>query len=86
MRGAAVNALLDKPVDGLTLAIPQTIVLDDMDRTVATKFENVVKRLSGSGVRIVEHPCSIFSQIPLANSKGFAAVGFPHTAGSFGKG
>ena len=80
MRGAAVNALLDKPVDGLTLAIPQTIVLDDMDRTVATKFENVIKRLSGSGVRIVEHPCSILSQIPLANSKGgFAAVEAFHT-------
>ena len=41
--GAAVNALLDKPVDSLTLAIPQTIVLDDMDRTVAEKFENIVK-------------------------------------------
>ena len=80
MRGAAVNALLDKPVDGLTLAIPQTIVLDDMDRTVAEKFENIVKSLSESGVRIVEHPCSIFSQIPLANSKGgFAAVEAFHT-------
>ena len=80
MRGAAVNALLDKPVDGLTLAIPQTIVLDDMDRTVVTKFENVVKRLSESGVRIVEHPFSILSQIPLANSKGgFAAVEAFHT-------
>ncbi|MAI14189.1 MAG: amidase, partial [Rhodospirillaceae bacterium] len=80
MRGAAVNALLDKPVDGLTLAIPQTIVLDDMDRTVAEKFENILKRLSESGVRIVEHPCSILSQIPLANSKGgFAAVEAFHT-------
>ena len=80
MRGAAVNALLDKPVDSLTLAIPQTIVLDDMDRTVAEKFENIVKSLSESGVRIVEHPCSIFSQIPLANSKGgFAAVEAFHT-------
>ncbi len=80
MRGAAVNALLDKPVDSLTLAIPQTIVLDDMDRTVAEKFENIVKSLSESGVHIVEHPCSIFSQIPLANSKGgFAAVEAFHT-------
>ena len=80
MRGAAVNKLPDIAVDGLTLAIPQTIVLDDMDRTVATKFENVVKRLSESGVRIVEHPCSILSQIPLANSKGgFAAVEAFHT-------
>ena len=80
MRGAAVNTLPDIAVDGLTLAIPQTIVLDDMDRTVAAKFENAVKRLSESGVRIVEHPCSIFSQIPLANSKGgFAAVEAFHT-------
>mgnify|MGYP005731356011 FL=1 len=53
MRGAAVNVLLDKPLDGLTLAIPKTIVLDDMDRTVAKRFENVVTRLSESGVRIV---------------------------------
>ena len=58
MRGAAVNALLDKPVDGLTLAIPQTIVLDDMDRTVATKFENVVK-VHSKNINQLKKDCEI---------------------------
>ena len=80
MRGAPVQVLLDKPIGDLTLAIPQTIVLDDMDRSVAAAFENVVKMLSKFGVRIVEHSFSVFSKIPMANSKGgFAAVEAFHT-------
>ena len=73
MRGAPVQVLLDKPIGDLTLAIPQTIVLDDMDGSVAAAFENVLKMLSKFGVRIVEHSFSVFSKIPMANSKG----GFP---------
>ena len=80
MRGAPVRALLDKPIGDLTLAIPQTIVLDDMDGSVAAAFENVLKMLSKFGVRIVEHSFSVFSKIPMANSKGgFAAVEAFHT-------
>ena len=80
MRGAPVQVLLDKPIGDLTLAIPQTIVLDDMDRSVVVAFENVVKMLSKFGVRIVEHSFSVFSKIPMANSKGgFAAVEAFHT-------
>ena len=80
MRGAPVQVLLDKPIGDLTLAIPQTIVLDDMDGSVAAAFENVLKMLSKFGVRIVEHSFSVFSKIPMANSKGgFAAVEAFHT-------
>ncbi|MEC9102150.1 MAG: amidase family protein, partial [Pseudomonadota bacterium] len=80
MRGAPVQVLLDKPIGDLTLAIPQTIVLDDMDKSVVAAFENVVKMLSKFGVRIVEHSFSVFSKIPMANSKGgFAAVEAFHT-------
>jgi aspartyl-tRNA(Asn)/glutamyl-tRNA(Gln) amidotransferase subunit A len=42
------------PIRGLRLAVPQTVVLDDMDRTVAAAFQRTLSALSSAGAVITE--------------------------------
>ena len=56
---AALNGLLPppaspRPVAGLRLAVPQRLVLDDLDRTVAVRFERALARLSAAGAHLIE--------------------------------
>ncbi|GGC92414.1 amidase [Undibacterium terreum] len=44
---------------GLRLALPQTLVLDDMDQHVAPSFAQALSRLSAAGAQIIELPLSI---------------------------
>jgi aspartyl-tRNA(Asn)/glutamyl-tRNA(Gln) amidotransferase subunit A len=63
------------PAAGLRLAIPQTIVLGDLDKSVAAAFQRVVSLLSKAGARVVELPLTELAEIPKANATGgFAAV------------
>ncbi|MDG2284693.1 MAG: amidase [Alphaproteobacteria bacterium] len=74
MSGAAVQPLVARPASTLTLAVPQTIVLDEMDDLVAGAFQNALSRLSAAGARIVEIPFDVTSEIFAANATGgFAA-------------
>ena len=70
MSGAAIGQVTPRPVDTLTLAVPQTIVLDDMDAHVAATFQNALSTLSAAGARIVEIPFDVIAAIPKANTKG----------------
>lgn len=60
------------PLDAkaLTFAIPQTLVMDGMDDTVARAFEKTVQRLRDAGVRIIEIPFTELGEIPAVNAKG----------------
>jgi aspartyl-tRNA(Asn)/glutamyl-tRNA(Gln) amidotransferase subunit A len=74
MSGAAIQSLVARPVSTLTLAVPRTIVLDEMDDLVAGAFQNALSRLSAAGARIVEIPFDVTSDIFAANATGgFAA-------------
>ncbi|WP_394781042.1 amidase [Undibacterium sp.] len=42
------------PLKGLRLALPQTLVLDDLDEHVATTFARTLSRLSAAGAVIIE--------------------------------
>ena len=42
------------PLAGLRLAVPQTLMLDDLDAHVAASFANAVSRLSAAGARIID--------------------------------
>lgn len=56
---AIANAPLTLPglsLAGLRLALPQTIVLDELDNHVAASFEKALSKLSTAGAQIIEIP------------------------------
>ena len=63
------------PVSGLRLAVPETLVLDDLDETVAGAFERALSRLSGAGARIARLHLAEMDDIARINALGsFGAV------------
>ncbi len=47
------------PLKGLRLALPQTLVLDDLDQHVAACFAQALSRLSAAGAHIIEAPMKL---------------------------
>jgi aspartyl-tRNA(Asn)/glutamyl-tRNA(Gln) amidotransferase subunit A len=70
MSGEAVRPLIARPVSGMTLAVPQTLFLDDMDDHVSAAFEHALSRLSAAGARIVEISFDVTADILAANATG----------------
>jgi aspartyl-tRNA(Asn)/glutamyl-tRNA(Gln) amidotransferase subunit A len=66
--------LIGFPLAGLRLAVPQTVVLDDLDAAVAPAFDSALARLRNAGVRIAEITLSEFSQLAAINAKGGLAA------------
>lgn len=58
------------PVEGLRLAVPQSLVLDDLNAAVAETFSRTVTRLSQAGARIVDIPFSELAEIPEVSVNG----------------
>jgi len=62
------------PLAGLRLAVPENVVLDGMDTTVATTFDRALSVLSGAGAQIARLRFAAFDAIAAVNAKGgFAA-------------
>ncbi|MFL5289812.1 MAG: amidase [Rhodopila sp.] len=62
------------PLGGLRLAIPDTVVLEDMDDTVAAAFDRALSALSTAGARIEKARFAVFDELPAVNAAGgFAA-------------
>lgn len=61
---------LQVDVRDLHCAVPQALVLDDMDSAVARDFERALKQLSTAGVRLTEVPMSCWHEIAQMNAKG----------------
>ena len=59
---------------GLRLAVPQTLVLDDLDDAVAAAFATSLDRLSSEGAVIEEVACSDWGDLPAINAKGGIAA------------
>jgi aspartyl-tRNA(Asn)/glutamyl-tRNA(Gln) amidotransferase subunit A len=55
---------------GLRLAVPETLVLDDLDRHVATAFERALGTLSGAGARIERIAMPELLEVVEANAGG----------------
>ena len=67
--------LAPRPVHGLRLLVPTTIVLDDLDPHVATAFERALKRLEAAGAIITRAPFPEFNDVgPMSSKGGFAAA------------
>ncbi|WP_407175912.1 amidase [Bradyrhizobium sp. STM 3562] len=70
-----VTALRQRPIKGVRLAVPTTIVLDDLDEPVAQTFDRVLKTLSRLGAEIEHIEVPEFLDAGPINSKGgFAAA------------
>ncbi len=61
---------VQRPLDGVRLAIPQTLVLDALDATVAAAFARALTRLSAAGARLVEVPLKELAEIATLNAPG----------------
>jgi aspartyl-tRNA(Asn)/glutamyl-tRNA(Gln) amidotransferase subunit A len=78
LAGDGPSELAPFPLDGLRLAVPQTLVLDGLDADVGRAFAAALTALSGAGARIVEIPLRELSELAAVNAKGgfSAAEGF----------
>jgi aspartyl-tRNA(Asn)/glutamyl-tRNA(Gln) amidotransferase subunit A len=79
----AVDAVLSQqalPTDaadlrGLRFAVPQTLMVDDMDATVARAFARTLRRISEAGAQVVEIPFAALGDIAaLSMPGGFSPI------------
>lgn len=70
LAGQPVMPLRDRPVAGLRLAVPTTLVLDGMDAEVTEVFRSALSRLSKAGALVEEIEVPEFLDIPKINAKG----------------
>lgn len=57
-------------VKGLRIAVPQTLVFENIDETVAQDFEAALQKLANAGAIIFETPMAAFGRIGEMNSRG----------------
>src|ERR1700676_5148885 len=70
-----VQPLQPRPIKGMRLAVPTTVVLDDLDEAVAKTFERALEALSRQGALIERIEVPEFLDVGVMNSKGgFAAA------------
>ena len=62
------------PVDGLRLAVPQTMVLDGIEPAVARAFDAALTALRKAGARIVDIPLRELAELAQINAKGGLAA------------
>jgi aspartyl-tRNA(Asn)/glutamyl-tRNA(Gln) amidotransferase subunit A len=69
-----VQPLLPRPIKGMRLAVPTTVVLDDLEDEVARTFERALEALSRHGALIERIAVPEFLDVGAMNAKGgFAA-------------
>jgi aspartyl-tRNA(Asn)/glutamyl-tRNA(Gln) amidotransferase subunit A len=74
LAGETPAALTPANLKGLRLAVPDTMVLDGMDDTVAAAFDAALSTLSAAGAHIQKVHFADFAELPSINAKGgFAA-------------
>ena len=59
---------------GLRLAVPQTLVLDDLSAPVATAFTRAVDRLSAAGATVVDLPFKEFERVAEVNPRAISSA------------
>ena len=66
----AMLSVRRRPIAGMRLAVPQTLVLDGLDNVVAQAFDRSLSILSEAGAQIIEIPMTEFADIPKVNAPG----------------
>jgi aspartyl-tRNA(Asn)/glutamyl-tRNA(Gln) amidotransferase subunit A len=68
-------AVEPRPLQGMRLALPQTLVLDGLDATVAAAYARALSQLSAAGAHLVEVPLAELAEVSQINAPGgFSAV------------
>jgi aspartyl-tRNA(Asn)/glutamyl-tRNA(Gln) amidotransferase subunit A len=62
-----------RPLKELRLAVPTTVVDDDLSPEVARAFESALSRLSSCGANVIEIPLAEFAQVRNVNPRGALA-------------
>lgn len=75
LAGEAPEAAVPAPMAGLRLAVPENMVLDGMDATVAAAFARALSVLSKLGASISHVRFAAFDAISAVNTKGGYAAG-----------
>ena len=70
LAGQPVADLPPFPLEGLRMAVPQTMVLDGVEPAVAAAFEAALATLRKAGARIVDIPLRELDELPKINAKG----------------
>ena len=74
LRGVDPQPLPDIPLSRVRLLLPTTLVLDEMDESVARTFERAIEMLSRAGVTVVREPLEELQRIPQINAGGGLAA------------
>jgi len=75
LAGQTPGALPALPLAGLRLAVPQTLVLDNLDADVSRAFAAALGALSAAGAHVSEIPLRELGEVAQVNAKGgFAAA------------
>jgi aspartyl-tRNA(Asn)/glutamyl-tRNA(Gln) amidotransferase subunit A len=74
LRGVEPQPLADTPLNRVRLLLPTTLVLDDMDESVARAFERAFDALVRSGVTIVRQRLDELQRVPQINAGGGLAA------------
>jgi len=74
LRGVEPQPLPVTPLNSVRLLLPATLVLDDMDASVADAFERAIETLARAGVTIVRQPLEELQRIPQINAGGGLAA------------
>ncbi|HEY8538152.1 MAG TPA: amidase [Steroidobacteraceae bacterium] len=74
LAGESHEPLAAVPLHGLRFAVPQTLVLDDIEEYVGNTFARALSRLSAQGADIVETPLELLGELPELNRKGGLAA------------
>lgn len=70
LSGEPPSGTSPRPLDGLRLAIPQTLMFDNIEDKVAVAFEQAVSALSAAGARITDLDFAELARIPEINARG----------------
>ena len=64
------GVVVERPLQGIRLGVPQSLVLDDVDDDVAMVFGTALTRLACNGAEIVDVEFKDLEQLPLINASG----------------
>tara|TARA_B100001123_G_scaffold440684_1_gene580266 strand:- start:942 stop:2279 length:1338 start_codon:yes stop_codon:yes gene_type:complete len=70
LSGENPKTLKSKSLKDLNLAVPQTLVLENLDQHVSSCFSRAVNKLSAAGAKIIDIPFPELGEIPRINSGG----------------
>ncbi len=74
LAGAPAPSGAERPLRHARLAVPQTVVLDGMDATVAATFERALQRLADADAHVIQVDIPEFAELAALHARGTLAA------------